>query len=1701
MADLYNKLRDAPVRLAPTRLEEAMSAMPNRTPDQLTVQATEGDNALARGLRAGVYGLGSTANALVATAAEQQGLTAFAQERFNEADHFAQMADATGPAVRDFRRIKSISDASNFVLGSMGQALGSTAPALALGAAGALKFGLRGAGPGAALGAFVPEAGEQALALRNDPVTAALPADDRLQNAATKGAVNAALESVTPAGAIRRVVQGGAAKTLGRDLARGAAIEGGTEGAQTAVGQAFHNQLNPEKGFDAGEIANAAVQGTIGGAGFAGATRIPAVLQDSARAVPTTISDLRQRLRAPEAPLDPDGAPDIPVSVNDVGTIADMLKDYDERVGKSLNDFVSSNKDDPILGKFTDLRDPDVQRQVFSEARKRYEESGVGRRFKNAVDDVTDYVKNLKTPGDGQRSTVRTRIDEEIHDSLVESLTPEERAALKPTELLQLSSGLRQVVERGQEVPDSVIDMLGDRTEKVISATTSALNKGGVKPTLSMDAVKARRERTKTITPKVEDVVRGSLRPELFADKPLRDEAAKILTPRLIDYINRGARDEKAFVEDLETAFEDPESVLEQLKQFKAEVTSARAFEGDARQAPALAEERDEDTLFFGDGLQTKEPFADERIGKVYSPAQATSVIEQLQQEYGRNVDFRTVTQRDSRVKITARDAVAEDAGFNKAGWRAIRENPKHNKSGLENGILTVNRAGEGNGTQSKVNLHNLVKEMERAHGESTGSTGATRVGELLSRGISQLLSDPTVAAGRPFDNATTVDTKTGQIGFNFPDNTPVAYDAKGNVRYTWGQVKEGVRVEAKNKQLDYVREFADELRKRNPEVQKLYDAGKKGSALAKKQYKAKVREALEERETRKTLGADDREGVVDLNEVRQEKDETLFDVSTRLGAIPNALLRASRAKLGSKPMSDEDKAAIREYVTKVLGKDAKVLFAKMTDAGSFAKISGEEVLKISISAINPQSVARHEAFHAFMSRLVEADSKAANDLLAAASATPVVSRLRKLLADEPEALKQLDDPHERLAYAYQFWSAGALTVGPRTKTWFEKIGDFFGKIFGMLSEVQDTQKLDDIFAAFHEGRFSERDTVAEVMREVRPKTPEQRAEELLGPVSGFMKKLFFTADGYLRAWNNAYVNDIVDKFHSPIAGDGKTPGYLQAKHAELNKRLNRLAGMLEGTDLPTQRRVLEALQRGQNSGHALQERIRTELEAMHAYMTEAGVRGPDGEKLGYVKSYFPRVYDPEVIGKNRDKFIEMLVRNGVPAESAAQMATKLSLPPEATDPKESDFHSGLTYFAPQTNKRRLVDIPSDEIAPFLNKDLFETLATYTARATRRAEYARRFGDQGEKINEAVDKSGLSDKQKIEFRRAVSAMEGTIGRDIPEPMRKVFSGVMAYQNVRLLPLALFSSLVDPLGIAVRGGDMRDAYQAFKRGITGLVKTNKDDAFQLAALIGAIETDTSIQLARDSFGSQYMTGWSKRLNDTLFKYNGMESWNRSMRVAAVAAGEKFLIRHATSPNEHSERFLAELGIKASDVQVMNDRLVLNPKVADALNLWVDGAVLRPNAAIRPVWMSDPHWMLVSHLKQFMYSFQKTILARVSHEASNGNYKPLMALASYVPAIIAADMLRILVTPTGADDKFREDWELGDWLWNGVKRAGLFGPSQFALDAQGDLARTKLGIESAAGPTVEQLLQFGHAASGAGSLDSWFKRALPGYQYIR
>jgi hypothetical protein len=320
-----------------------------------------------------------------------------------------------------------------------------------------------------------------------------------------------------------------------------------------------------------------------------------------------------------------------------------------------------------------------------------------------------------------------------------------------------------------------------------------------------------------------------------------------------------------------------------------------------------------------------------------------------------------------------------------------------------------------------------------------------------------------------------------------------------------------------------------------------------------------------------------------------------------------------------------------------------------------------------------------------------------------------------------------------------------------------------------------------------------------------------------------------------------------------------------------------------------------------------------------------------------------------------------------------------------------------------------------------------------------------------------------------------------------------------YQNVRLLPLALFSSIVDPLGMLARGGTLKDAYEGFLRGmgevvknwgemVTGDSKERQIDKWErMAMAVGSVDAAVWNHHVSDEYASVYMSPGAKKINDFMFKANGMEAWNRGMRVAATKSAAMFIARHKSLPDTHSERWLKEIGLKPADIQLNADgELVYNKhelaalqgievdeaakhveKIHYAINRWVQGAVLTPNAAQRPAWGSDPHYSMFFHLKQFAYSFHQTLIKRAVKELEYGNLAPLGAFVWYIPVMIASDVTKGLIQGGGELPAHMKGMDLGDWVAHGVQRSGLLGVGELGMGAASDVA-------SIGGPAVEQII---------------------------
>jgi len=825
----------------------------------------------------------------------------------------------------------------------------------------------------------------------------------------------------------------------------------------------------------------------------------------------------------------------------------------------------------------------------------------------------------------------------------------------------------------------------------------------------------------------------------------------------------------------------------------------------------------------------------------------------------------------------------------------------------------------------------------------------------------------------------------------------------------------------------------------------------------------------------------------------------------------------AMGAKKGRPGKIDTQK--IIDEIRRIRGDKVKVIFQKFSEVGgsgefSMNKDKTDRLIKIAVNASNPMGAAWHESLHDFFAMLNEdrAGRSIKKDLIDAAKAPHVKKKLRELLDKHPEALKQIEESaEERVAYMYQFWAEGLLHLGPTGTGIFARIRQLFRDLFGV---VGTDQRAEDLLTALHSGKFADPSVVAEVLADMPGDRFTNKMEKAAPELTAALNKVFSAAPDRLRDYQNDALNTLADMFNSER---GKL-GFIQNRFQQQGVWENKLASILDGTTAQERRAALENLQAMKEPSSALEKQLARFFGELHGYMVEAGVKTLDSKTkkwvpLREVKNYFPRMFDRQALMADREGFISLLQKHGgMDLKQANAAFEALTRGTGQLDLAENEHALGFTPYAQAVQDRRFTFInPSNapEFAKYQVKDLADTTTSYVKQAVHRAEYARMFGNSGEVITKLISESGIKDSKELEdISKVVRGLEGTLGSDMSVATKELMSGVMTLQNLVVLPLALFSQMVDPIVLAARSGDLKDAGNAFATAIKRLAG-NKVDGEELASMLGIISQDSVLEAMGVAYGTAHMSGRMRSINRVFFKYNGMQGWNSSMRIAATVAGERYLLA-----NKNNEKVLAEFGLVPSDIKTvlsaefqkadargnrpLRERLeVDNPKVQQALFRFVDEAVLRPSASNRPVWVSDPRFLLVAHLKQFTFAMQNVVLKRANRELAEGNPKPWGVLMLAMPVILAADMAKFALAgnvPTG--------WGFKDYLVHAVERSGLLGLGDFHVQATYGVDRGKMPGEGLLGPTFEHLIEILRWLGGdpRTSVEDVIDRTVPGARFI-
>ena len=325
-------------------------------------------------------------------------------------------------------------------------------------------------------------------------------------------------------------------------------------------------------------------------------------------------------------------------------------------------------------------------------------------------------------------------------------------------------------------------------------------------------------------------------------------------------------------------------------------------------------------------------------------------------------------------------------------------------------------------------------------------------------------------------------------------------------------------------------------------------------------------------------------------------------------------------------------------------------------------------------------------------------------------------------------------------------------------------------------------------------------------------------------------------------------------------------------------------------------------------------------------------------------------------------------------------------------------------------------------------------------------------------------------------RKAVQAMLGKAGMNMPGWLRTTQSYLLALNVMTYLTFATVASLPDLAGPVLRSKEMSIFGKEFRTQIANYF-TNKKEMEQFARDVGVIGFDSISQMYINAGELGYMTEGTKYYTQQFFKYTGLEWYTNFTRIYAAGMGRQFLIKHANDNSVKSKEYLTELGATAEQIKAAQESGwdFSDPQhkaVQDAIARFTEESIVRPNAAERPAWASNPYTALIFQLKSFFYAYGKNIIGGVIRNTQSTYNREGKISAAAMPAIFAAtallplamigmelrELLKYFLSPiSGAIDfndkteafsfdssKFRtNDMGYGEWLLEAGDRSGAFG----------------------------------------------------------
>lgn len=326
------------------------------------------------------------------------------------------------------------------------------------------------------------------------------------------------------------------------------------------------------------------------------------------------------------------------------------------------------------------------------------------------------------------------------------------------------------------------------------------------------------------------------------------------------------------------------------------------------------------------------------------------------------------------------------------------------------------------------------------------------------------------------------------------------------------------------------------------------------------------------------------------------------------------------------------------------------------------------------------------------------------------------------------------------------------------------------------------------------------------------------------------------------------------------------------------------------------------------------------------------------GINIGYTKNgYLPRVVDMASVIADPEGFVEAA------AEAyKANLSKDESVKPEELDERAEAaaraWHFNLAN-APSMNfssttpaenytKHRTLGPEADVLLEkFYVNDPLEVIHRYIGMSAKNVEFAKLFGEKGERLNKLFEQMGSEGVSKEDQLYMQGMVENLLGRapsmlDKKPRMAAMLNQVNAYGVMSMLGRVLISSIAEPGMAGIRTGSAVNVYRPywnlFKQAIGSADMKQWREITKAIGLIGDAQADMVVQARLG--GTFESTPKTDARLARYFSITGLHALTNAQRVSLMPITHRYLgslteqLGGKPAQDKEARALLAELGVK-------------------------------------------------------------------------------------------------------------------------------------------------------------------------------------------